>query len=130
MRMNIESLSEYRYSVRGQRKGKCQLLIYVPQIRIMAKRVNLISNLSNLRREQRLEALYPSGTCSQIISVPEERLSTFHINLKTCLSRPSSATEKVWKWLPISLTGISIRPILTFKSNNLFMIALNLEFLK
>ena len=44
--------------------------------------------------------------------------------------RPSSATEKVWKCVPISLTGISIRLILTFKSNNLDMIALNLELFK
>ena len=52
----------------------------------MAKRVHLISNLSNLRQERRLEALYSSGTCFQIISVAEERLSTFHINLKTFIS--------------------------------------------
>ena len=53
----------------------------------MAKRVNLISNLSNLRQERRLEAIYSSGTCFQIISIAEERLSTFRINLKTCISR-------------------------------------------
>ena len=45
----------------------------------MAKRVNLISNLSNLRQERRLEAIYSSGTCFQIISIAEERLSTFRI---------------------------------------------------
>ena len=53
----------------------------------MAKRVKLISNLSNLRQERRLEALHSSETCFQIISVVEERLSTFRINLKTCISR-------------------------------------------
>ena len=44
--------------------------------------------------------------------------------------RPSSTTEKVWKCVLISLNGISLRLILTFKSNNLDMIALNLELSK
>ena len=38
--------------------------------------------------------------------------------------------KKVWKCLPFSLTGISIRLILTFKGNNLDMFALNLELSK
>ena len=41
-----------------------------------AKRVNLISNLSNIRGERHLEDLYSSGTCTgryfQIISVYDE----------------------------------------------------------
>ena len=38
--------------------------------------------------------------------------------------------KKVWKCLPISLTGMFLRLILTFKSNNLDMVALNLELSK
>ena len=34
----------------------------IPQIHMMAKRVNLISNLSNLSQERRLEDLYSSDT--------------------------------------------------------------------
>ena len=60
-----------------QRKGECQLLVYVPQIHIMAKRVNLISNLSNLHRERHLEALYSSGTCFKIISVADKSYQHF-----------------------------------------------------
>ena len=41
----------------------------------------------NLCQERRIEALYSSGTCFQMISVAEEKLSTFRINLKTCIAR-------------------------------------------
>ena len=150
----------------------------------MAKRVNCISNLSNLRRKRRLEALYSSDTCFQNIFYADEGYQLFayiskHVYQDTLISmifwqahwdgeisisidlsvdipqcmrfffqkrafidsvdpqrntpstpRPNSATEKVWKCLPILLTGIFIRLILTFKSNNLDMITLNLELSK
>ena len=72
----------------------------------MAKRVNLISNLSNLRRERHLEALYSSSTCFQIISVAEERLSTFHINLKS---------NDVW---PMGLIVFATKLLLARIANN------------
>ena len=53
---------------------------FVPQIHMMAKRVNCISNLSNLRREQHLEDQYSSGICFQIISVADETYKLFPYN--------------------------------------------------
>ena len=35
------------FNLHYQRKGEVQLLVYVSQIHMMAKRVNLISNVSN-----------------------------------------------------------------------------------
>ena len=52
----------------------------------MGKRVNFISNLSNLCQEGHLETLHSSGTCFQTTSIAEERLSIFRIILKTCIS--------------------------------------------
>ena len=52
MQMNIESLGEYRYSARGSDKERENVnYLYMYHKYIMAKRANLISNLSNLRRE-------------------------------------------------------------------------------
>ena len=81
--MNIER-ARGAVTKKGRIPNTC--CYYIPQI-------NLVSNLSSLSHEPRLEALYSSGTCFQIISVAEERLSTFCINLKTCISRHANLND-------------------------------------
>ena len=44
---------------------------------MMAKRANLISNLTNLHRERRLEALYLSSKCFQIFPFADEGYQLF-----------------------------------------------------
>ena len=67
MQINLESLSEYRSSAR------CSVKEPQNNIHVLAKRVNLISKLSNLRRERRREALNSCVTCFKIVSVAEEK---------------------------------------------------------
>ena len=59
------------------KKGRMPITCICTTNTYNGKRVNFISNLSNLRRELRLEALYLSGTCFQIISLADEGYQHF-----------------------------------------------------